>query len=79
MLDEDYERAINHVDFFVNWILGISKNKVGVTNLLIRAVDAKTSKYLDQRHKYCIMGSTNTVENAQTPTSDSTDVLRQLT
>ena len=28
-LDEDYERAINHVEFFVDWLWGISKNKVG--------------------------------------------------
>ena len=34
-LDEDYERAVNHVEFFVDWIWGISKNKVGVTNFLI--------------------------------------------
>ena len=78
-LDKDYERAINHVEFFVDWLWGISKNKVGVTNFLIRAGDAETSKYSDQRHKDCIMGSTNTVENAQPSTSDSTDVLRQLT
>ena len=51
----------------------------GVTNFLIRTGDAKTSKYLDQRHKDCIMGSTNTLENAQPSTSDSTDVLRHLT
>ena len=52
---------------------------MGVTKFLIRAGDAKTSKYSDQRHEYCIMGSTNTVENAQPLTSDSTDVLCQLT
>ena len=52
---------------------------MGVTNFLIRAGDAKTSRYSDQRHKDCIMGSTNTVETAQPSTSDSTDVLRQLT
>ena len=52
---------------------------MGVTNFLIRSGDSKTSKYLDQRHKYCIMGSTNTAENAQPSTLDSTDVLRQLT
>ena len=77
--DEDYERAIDHVEFFVDWLWGISKNKVGVTNFLIRAGDAKTSKYSDQRHKDCIMGSTNTLENAQPSTSDSTDFLRHLT
>ena len=78
-LNEDYERAINHVVFFVDWLWGIPKNKVGVTNFLIWAGDAKTSKYLDQRHKDCIMGSTNTLENAQPLTLDSTDVLHQLT
>ena len=52
---------------------------MGVTIFLIWAGDAETSKYSDQRHKDCIMGSTNTVENAQLSTSDSTDVLRQLT
>ena len=78
-LDEEYERAVDHVEFFVDWIWGISKKNVGVTNFLIREVHAKTSKYSDQRHKYCIMGSTNTVENAQPSKSDSTDVLRQLT
>ena len=50
-LEEDYERVVNHVEFFVDWFWGISKNKLGVTNFLIRAGDAKTSKYLDQRHK----------------------------
>ena len=78
-LDKDYERAVDHVEFFVDWIWGISKKKVGVTNFFIWAGDAKTSKYLDQRHKDCIIGYTNTVENAQSSTSDSTDVLRQLT
>ena len=78
-LDKDYEKAINHVELFVDWIWGISKNKVGETNFIIRAGDAETSKYSDQRHKHCIMGSTNTVENDQPSTSDSTDVLRQLT
>ena len=78
-LDEDYERAVDHVEFFVDWIWSISKNKLGVTNFLIQAGDAENSKYLDQRHKYSIMGSTNTMENAQPSTSDSTDVLRQLT
>ena len=34
-LDEDYERAVDHIEFFVDWIWGISKNKVGVTNFLI--------------------------------------------
>ena len=52
---------------------------MGVTNFLIRAGDAKTSKKSDQHHKDCIMGYTNTLENAQPSTSDSTDVLRQLT
>ena len=33
--DEDYERAIDHVEFFVDWLWVISKNKVGVTNFLI--------------------------------------------
>ena len=51
---------------------------MGVTNFLIRAGDAKTSIYSYQRHKYCIMGYTNTVEIAQPLTSDSTDVLHQL-
>ena len=78
-LDEDYERAVDRVEFFVDWLWGISKNKVGVTNFLVLAGDAKTSKYSDQRHKYCIMGSTNTVDNAQPSTLDSTDVLCQLT
>ena len=36
-LDEYYERAIDHVEFFFDWLYGISKNKVGVTNFLIRA------------------------------------------
>ena len=76
---EDYERSVNHVEFFVDWLWGISKNEVGVTNFLVWAGDAKTSKYLDQLHKDCIMGSTNTKENAQPSTSDSNDVLRQLT
>ena len=78
-LYEDYERAVNNVECSVDWHWGISKNKVGVTNFLIRSGDAKTTKYSDQRHKDCIMGSTNTVEKAQPSTSDSTDVLRQLT
>ena len=78
-LDEDYERAIDHVELFVDWIWIISKNKVGETNFLIWSGDAETSKYSDQCHKYCIMGSTNTVENDQPSTSDSTDVLFQLT
>ena len=78
-LDEDYERAIDHVEFFVDWLWGISNNKVGVINLLIRAGDSETSKYSDQRHKDCIMGSTNTLENAQPSTSDITYVLHQLT
>ena len=43
-LDEDYERAVNHVEFFVDCLWGISKKKVGVTKLLIQAGDAKTSK-----------------------------------
>ena len=34
-LDEYYERAVDHVEFFVDWIWGISKNKVRVTNFLI--------------------------------------------
>ena len=34
-LDKDYERAIDHVEFFVDCLWGISKNKVGVTNFLI--------------------------------------------
>ena len=34
-LDEDYERAVDNIEFFVDWIWGISKNKVGVANLLI--------------------------------------------
>ena len=51
---------------------------MGVTNFLIRVGDSETSKYSDQYHKYCIMGSTNTVENAQPSTSDSTDVLCQI-
>ena len=42
-LDEDYERAVDHVEFFVDWIWGISKNGAGVTNLLIRAGDSETS------------------------------------
>ena len=78
-LDKDYERAVDHVEFFIDWLLGISKNKAGVTNFLIQAGDAKTSKYSDQRHKDCIIGSTNTVGNSQPSTSDSPDVLRQLT
>ena len=52
---------------------------MGVTNFLIQAGDVETSKYSDQCHKYCIMRSTNKVENAQPLTSDSTDVLRQIT
>ena len=79
ILDEDYERAVDHVEFFIDWLCDISKNKVEVTNFLIWAGDAETSNYSDQRHKDCIMGSTNTVENTQPSTSDSTDVLRQLT
>ena len=59
--------------------MGYLMNKVGVTNFLIRAGDAKTSKYSDQGYKDCIMGSINTVGNAQPSTSESTDVLRQLT
>ena len=43
-LDKDYERDVDHVEFFVDWLWGISKNKVGETNFLIRAGDAKTSK-----------------------------------
>ena len=78
-LDEDYERAVNHVGFFVDWLWVISKTKLGETNFLIWAGDAETSKYSDQRHKYCILGSTKTVENAQPLTSDSTDFLRHLT
>ena len=34
-LDEDYDRAVDHVEFFAYWLWGISKNKVGVTNFLI--------------------------------------------
>ena len=34
-LDEDYERAVDHVEFFVDWLWGISKKKVGVNNVLI--------------------------------------------
>ena len=34
-LDEDYERAVDHVEFLVDWIWGISKNKVGVKHFLI--------------------------------------------
>ena len=78
MLDKDYERDVNHVDFFFDWLWGISRNKVGVTNFLIRSGDAETSKYSEQCHKDCIMGSTNTLENAQPLTSNSTDNLRQL-
>ena len=78
-LDKDYERAVDHVESFVDLLWGISKNKVGVTNFPIRAVDAETSKYTDQCHKYCIMGSTNLVENPQPSTLDSTDVLCQIT
>ena len=44
-LDEDYERSINHVEFFLDWLWGISKNKVGMNNFLNRAGDSKTSKY----------------------------------
>ena len=36
-LDEGYERAVNHVEFFVDCLWDISKNKVGVTNFLIQA------------------------------------------
>ena len=79
MLDKYYERAVDHVECFVDWLWGISKNKMGGTNFPIIAGDAKTSKYSDQRHKDCIIGSTNTVENAQPSTSDSTDVLHRLT
>ena len=43
-LDEDYERAVNHVEYFVDWLWGISKNKVEVTNFLIRAGGDETSK-----------------------------------
>ena len=68
-LDEDYERAINNVEIFVHWLWGISKNKLGRTNFLIWAEDAETSKYSDQRHKYCIKGSTNTVENTRSSIS----------
>ena len=50
-LDEDYERAVGHVESLVDWIWGISKNKVGVTNLIIRSGDAKSPKYSDQLHK----------------------------
>ena len=64
-LVEDYERVFDHVESFVDWLWVISKNKMGVTNFLIRVGDSETSKYSDQRHKDCIMGSTNTVENAQ--------------
>ena len=78
-LDKDYERAVDNVEFFVDWLWGISKNNVGVTNFIIWAGDAETSKELDQHHKDWIMGSTNTVDNSQPLTSDSTDVLRQLT
>ena len=34
-LDQDYERAVDNVEFFVDWLWVISKNKVGVTNFLI--------------------------------------------
>ena len=78
-LDKDYERAVDHIEFFVDFYLGYLKEQGGGTNFLIRAGDAKTSKYSDQRHKDCIMGYTNTAENAQPSTLDSTDVLRQLT
>ena len=44
-LDKDYERAIDHVEFFVDWLWSISNNKVGVTNFLIQAVNDKNSKY----------------------------------
>ena len=43
-LDEDYERDVNHVEFFFDWLWGISNNKVAVNNLLVRAGDAETSK-----------------------------------
>ena len=42
-LDEDYERAVDHVEFLVDWLWGISKNKVGMNNFLNRAGDSKTS------------------------------------
>ena len=77
-LDKDYERAVDRVEFLVDWLWGISNTKVGVTNLLICARYAETSKYSDQHHKDCIMGSTKTVENAQPLTLDSTDVLCPL-
>ena len=41
-LDKDYERAIDNVEFSVDWLWGISKNKVGITTFLIRAGDAET-------------------------------------
>ena len=40
ILDKGYERAVDHVEFFFYWLWGISKDKVGVSNLLIRAGDA---------------------------------------
>ena len=43
-LDEDYERAVDHVEVFVDWLWGIPKNNVGETNFIIRAGDTKTSK-----------------------------------
>ena len=43
-LDQDYERAFEHVELFVDWLWGISKNKVEVTNFLIRAGGDETSK-----------------------------------
>ena len=45
-VDEDYERAINHVEFFVDWLWGISKNKVGVTNFLISSRRRRNFKLL---------------------------------
>ena len=34
-LDKAYKRAVDRVELFVDWLWGISKNKVGITNFLI--------------------------------------------
>ena len=77
----DFENytATNHAEELALWLYGVHSGDIPETRLSIRPDDGELSKWGEERHAACIMGSLSTAQANATANPDNDAIITQLT
>ena len=78
VLDDNYERGIDHAEVLADWLWGAYQKKVPETRFVLRQNDGELMQHAEKRNRECIVPSLRDAEGAPLSSRDTNDVLAQL-